>query len=65
VEIFREAGIQYEEALSLYELARLCCGESDTDRAATALDRSIELFQTVGASYDLQQAEGIKQTLTP
>jgi tetratricopeptide (TPR) repeat protein len=64
VDIFQTAGIQYEEALSLYELARLWYDVDDLDSAQTALERAKELFAEVGATYYLNLAQFLQQNLS-
>ena len=63
VEIFRDAGIQYEEAMSLYELASLWYDAEQFERVLAALDRVMKLFEAVGASADFEKAELLRQRL--
>lgn len=64
VKIFREAEIQFEEGLSLYELAQLWYDAAHFRRAQTPLERAKELFARVGAAHAFDLARSLEQKIT-
>ena len=59
-EIYRGAGIQYEEGRTLLELAHLWSEIGEVGQADSALDRAVEAFQKLGAMVDLKRAQGLQ-----
>ena len=62
--MFHEAGIQYEEARSRYELAIVRYQEMQYAQIQPDLDGAIESFNSIGAEVDLLQAEDLKRRIT-
>jgi class 3 adenylate cyclase/tetratricopeptide (TPR) repeat protein len=63
-EIFRDAGVQYEEARALYQLANVWLETEDSDRILPALDRAIGQFKILGAKVDLERAEALRSKIS-
>jgi hypothetical protein len=63
VEIFREAGVQYEEARALYQLVRVWFEAEDYDLILPAIDRAIGQFEILGAKADLEKAETLRSSM--
>ena len=64
VSIFEEAGVEYEKARSLFELALLWHEKGEPDRVQAALSSAAEIFISLGAKSDLQKTEELLSNIS-
>jgi len=66
ITIGRQAGAEYEEALSLLALARVLLASPVSERqAARPLQRAIGILSRMGAALDLAEAHKLAEILKP
>lgn len=64
IQIFHEAGIQYEEARSRLVLANVFFQDRQYIKIQSTLEVAIDSFRSIGAEVDLRQAEELRQRTT-